>query len=258
MNATHVSIQIGNQMRALRAHACVRKITQNSLCHSHVRNVMLHEPPDSELTTMSVIPVVMAITNKAVFLNEKILALRTNLKTQLQIIVIQHYLERRNAIRVQVLLMMNELVELLETTRLTLVILSAAVERQNAKNEMGVLVMIEQFEPSTSPCSSVQIHVERLDQIYIMMIQQDEYERTVMLLVPPVMDLIRLIVSPDVTLTQWSMGQLIYAHEILTIIIVHRHPRYNASNATHTEKSARLIHETRDNNVEADFICRHP
>ena len=91
MNAKHVRSQIWFQMQVLRAHECVRKITQKSaLFRTAARNVMLPEPPDSGLTGMSVIPVGMAISNKAVGINDKILALPTNLKIQLQIIEIQH------------------------------------------------------------------------------------------------------------------------------------------------------------------------
>ena len=135
-----------------------------------------------------------------------------------------HHLERRNAIRVQVRLMMNALLELLVITRLTLVILSVVVEPQNAKNEMVVPTMIERVEPLHTPCSPVQIHVERLDQLYIMRIQVHEHETAVMLIAPPVMALIRIIVSPELMLMQRSMGPL-HAHEILTITTALRHPR---------------------------------
>ena len=98
---------------------------------------------------------------------------------------------------VQVRLMMNALLELLVITRLTLVILSVVVEPQNAKNEMVVPTMIERIEPLLTPCSPVQVHVERLDQLYIMRTQVHGHETLVMLLVPPVMVLIRIIVSPE-------------------------------------------------------------
>ena len=120
--------------------------------------------------------------------------------------------------------MMTVLLELLVLTRLTLVILSVVVEPQNAKNEMVLPTMIERLEPLLTPCSPVQIHVERLDQLYIMRIQVHEHETPVMLLVPPVMERQRIIVSPVLMLMQPSMGAL-HAHEILTTITAQHHPR---------------------------------
>ena len=90
VTATAVRWQTHCQMRVLRAHASVLKITQNSLCRTHAPNVMLPAAPDSELTGMSVIPVGMATSNKAVGINVKIVVQSANGKIQLQIIEIHH------------------------------------------------------------------------------------------------------------------------------------------------------------------------